>query len=300
MVKKNITPEAKSSNEPHASKRKQQSAPLASAVSMMEKAKEPKAVATEATLLSPSPPAEVAKETAGMNVAEDERKIATLPKYAAVLRVVIGAVSVEPVALEEVLQESSLIAEPPSSVAGVEDTDKVEGNEDGVEGTDKAEDDDDEETEMEKDDDDEDGTNDEDSEYAPAGDGSNGDGTVDMADDADNLPDEVKPGQKISSPFDLILPIAGILLVKKGKKGKKVPDGDEESLLLLSDEEAPLKKKKGKLATKLPAAGSSSKVGTSNSSKDVLLMIKGVQEEFFNLPWKSYLSVFILFTFLFS
>jgi hypothetical protein len=27
------------------------------------------------------------------------------------------------------------------------------------------------------------------------------------------------------------------------------------------------------------AAGSSSKVGTSNSSKDVLMMIKGVQEE---------------------
>jgi hypothetical protein len=82
-------------------------------------------------------------------------------------------------------------------------------------------------------------------------------------------------------------------LVKKGKKGKKVPDSDQESLLLLSDEEAPLKKKKGKLVTKLPAARSSSKVGTSNSSEDVLMMIKGVQEEFFNLPWKSYVSVFV-------
>jgi hypothetical protein len=115
------------------------------------------------------------------------------------------------------------------------------------------------------------------------------------------LLDEVKPGQKVSSPFDLlILPIARTLLIKKGKKGKKGPDGDEESLLLLSDEEAPLTKKKVKLATKLPAAGSSSKVGTSNSSKDVLLMIKWVHEEFFNLPLKSYVSVFILFTFLFS
>jgi hypothetical protein len=46
--------------------------------------------------------------------------------------------------------------------------------------------------------------------------------------------------------------------------------------------------------TKLPAAGSSSQVGTSkNSSKDVLMMIKGVQEEFFNLPWKSNVSVFV-------
>jgi hypothetical protein len=301
MAKKNKAPEAKSGNEPHASKWKQQSAPLASAVSMMEKAKKPKAVATEATLSSPPPPAEVAKGTSGMNVAEDERIIAVLPKYVAVPRVVIGAASVEPVAVEEVLQESSSIAKLPSSVAGIEDTDKGEDNEDGIEGTDKAEDDEDEETEKAEDDDDEDGTNDEDSEYAPAGDDSDGDGTVDIADDADNLPDEVKPGQKVSSPFDLlILPIARTFLVEKGKKRKKVPDGNEESLLLLSNEEAPLKKKEGKLATKLPAAGRSSKVGTSNSSEDVLIMIKGVQEEFFNLPWKSYVSVFVLFTFLFS
>jgi len=300
MAKKNKAPEAKSGNEPCASKQKQQSAPLASALSMMEKAKKPKAVATEATLSSPPPPAEVAKGTSGTNVVEDERKIAALPKYAAVPRVVIGAASVEPVAVEEVLQESSSIAKPPSSVAGIEDTKKVEDNEDGVEGTDKADDDEDEEIEKAEDDDDEDGTNDEDSEYAPAGDGSNGDGTVDIAEDTDNLPDKVKLGQKVSSPFDLlILPIARNLLVKKGKKGKKVPDSDQESLLLLSDEEAPLKKKKGKLVTKLPAARSSSKVGTSNSSEDVLIMIKGVQEEFFNLPWKSYVSIFILFTFLF-
>jgi hypothetical protein len=78
----------------------------------------------------------------------------------------------------------------------------------------------------------------------------------------------VKPGQNVSSPFDLlILPIARTLLVKKGKKEKKVPDGDEESLLMLSNEEAPpLRKKKKELATKLPTAGSSNKVGTTNSS----------------------------------
>jgi len=68
-----------------------------------------------------------------------------------------------------------------------------------------------------------------------------------------------------------------------------VPDGDQ----LRSQ-------KKKELATKLPAAGSSSKVGTSTSNEDVLMIIKGVQEVFFNLPWKSYVSVFALFKFLFS
>jgi hypothetical protein len=84
--------------------------------------------------------------------------------------VFFGAVSVEPVAVEEA----------PSSVAGIEDTDKVEDNEDGlvVEGTDKADDDDDEDTGKGVVDDDEDGTNDEDSDYAPAGDGSDGDGII--------------------------------------------------------------------------------------------------------------------------
>jgi hypothetical protein len=108
---------------------------------------------------------------------------------------------------------------------------------------------------------------------------------INLADDtltADNLPDKVKPGQKVSSPLDLlILPIAMTLVAMKGKKGNKVHDGDDESILLLSDEEALLKKKKGKLATKLPPAGSSSK------------------EEFFNLPWKSYVSVFVSSTYLF-
>ncbi len=118
----------------------------------------------------------------------------------------------------------------------------------------------------------------------------------------------MKPSQKdkVSSPFDLpVLPIAKTLLVQQGKKGKKVPDGDEDSILLLSNDEVeeapPLRsQKKKELATKLPSAGSSSKVGTTKSSEDVLMMIQGAQEEFFNLPWKSYVSVFVLFTFLFS
>ncbi len=80
-----------------------------------------------------------------------------------------------------------------------------------------------------------------------------------------------------------------------------MPDGDEESLLLLSNEEAPpLTKKKKELVTKLPTAGSNSKVGTTNCSEDILMMIKGVQEEIFNLPWKNYVSVVVLLTFLFT
>jgi hypothetical protein len=66
-----------------------------------------------------------------------------------------------------------------------------------------------------------------------------------------NLLDKVKPGKKVSSPFDMpILPIAKSLLVKNDKKGKNVQDSDEESIIMLSDDESPLKKKKGKLATK--------------------------------------------------
>jgi hypothetical protein len=84
----------------------------------------------------------------------------------------------------------------------------------------------------------------------------------------------------------LVLPIAKTLLVKQGKKGKKgkkgkmVPDGDENSILLLSHDEAeeatPLRsQKKKELATKSPPAGSSTKVGTTKSSEDVLMMIQG-------------------------
>ena len=100
-----------------------------------------------------------------------------------------------------------------------------------------------------------------------------------------NLPDKVKPShkEKVSSPFDLpILPIAKTMLVKQGKKGKqgpKLPEGDDDdSILMLSDDDAksasPSKQKKKVLATKSPPPGSTSKVGTSVSSKDALMMMK--------------------------
>jgi hypothetical protein len=118
----------------------------------------------------------------------------------------------------------------------------------------------------------------------------------------DNLPDKVKPSQKekVSSPFDLpILPIAKTMVVKQGKKRKQGPKlavGDDESILLLTDDDAkeatPLKSQKKKvLATKSPPPGSASKVGRSATSEDALMMIKGFQELFFNLPWQNYVSV---------
>jgi hypothetical protein len=120
-------------------------------------------------------------------------------------------------------------------------------------------------------------------------------------------PDVVKPSQKekVSSPFDLpILPIAKTMLVKKGKKGNTIPDSDDDSILMLTDDEVklatPSKQKKKVLATKSPPPGSASKVGTSASSKEALMMIKGCQALFFNLPWQNYVSVFVPFIFLFS
>jgi len=120
----------------------------------------------------------------------------------------------------------------------------------------------------------------------------------------------VKPSgkEKVSSPFDApILPIAKTMLVKQGKKGKQGPkfgEGDDESILLLTDDEAkpgsPSKQKKKVLATKSPPPGSASKVGTSASSEEALMMIKGCQEMFFNLPWQNYVSFFVPFIFLFS
>jgi hypothetical protein len=107
----------------------------------------------------------------------------------------------------------------------------------------------------------------------------------------DNLPDKVKPSQKekVSSPFDLpILPIVKTMLVKQGRKGKQGKNGDDDSILMLTDDEAkeasPSKQKKKVLATKSPRPGSASKVGTSASSKD---------------SWKKYVSVFGPFTFQF-
>jgi hypothetical protein len=120
------------------------------------------------------------------------------------------------------------------------------------------EDDDDDNDSGSGDDEDEEWGN-EGSKYAPAEEGS--EGTVNLADDAvapDNPPDKVKPVQKVSSPFDLlILPIAKTLLVKKGKKGNMIHDGDDVSIILLTDDEAkegtPLKSQKKKvLATKSP------------------------------------------------
>jgi hypothetical protein len=57
MTKKNKKNMLEAGDKPRSSKHKvnQQSAPLASAVSTMEMAKKPKAVATVATLLSPPP-----------------------------------------------------------------------------------------------------------------------------------------------------------------------------------------------------------------------------------------------------
>jgi hypothetical protein len=169
------------------------------------------------------------------------------------------------------------------------------------EAEDENKDDDDDDDDSGGDDDDEDEeSGDEENEYAPPEDGS--EGTVILADDAvahvDNLPDVVKPSQKekVSSPYDLaILPIAKTMLVKKGKKGNTIPDGDNDSILMLTDDEAksatPSKQKKKVLATKSPPPGSASKVGTSASSEEALMMIKGCQELFFNLPWQNYVSV---------
>jgi len=277
-MKKNKNKDAKAGGKSRASKRKassQQSAPLASTISLPEKAKKPKAVAAESTPFSP----EVAKGTSATNVAEEEWKMSSLPKYVAVPTEVFGAGPVE---------AQGVAADKMEEVEKGEDKEDKDSDDDSVGGVNEKE-------ELVS----------EGSEYNP--DGSAGDGTVHLADDVDNLPDLVKPSQKekVSSPFDLpILPIAKTLLVKqekKGKKGKKAPDSDEFSILLLSNDEVevatPLRsQKKKEMATKLPAAGSSNKVGTAKSSEDVLMTIQGAQEEFFNLPWKSYVSVTLLFS----
>jgi hypothetical protein len=295
MMKKNKASESLPGDKPRASKRKtQQSAPLVSAVSTVEKTTTPKsaAVAAEGAPLG----AEVAKGTSASKVVEEERKMPALPKYAAVPRAVFGAGGVEAQGsaadkVEEIEEEDENKEEDKKEEEKKkEDKEDEDGDDDSASGDEEEEE-----------------SGDEGSEYAPAEDGS--EGTVNLADDAvapDNPPDKVKPVQKVSSPFDLpILPIAKTLLVKKAKKGNTVHDGDDDSIILLTDDEAkegtPLKSQKKKvLATKSPPAGSASKVGTSASSEDALMMIKGCQELFFNLPWKNYVSVFVLFTFLFS
>jgi hypothetical protein len=135
-------------------------------------------------------------------------------------------------------------------------------------------------------------------EYNP--DGSAGDGTVNLlADDIDNLSHNNKPLQRKRFPVHLIS--LSFPLLRPFWLSRERRESRGRSCLLLSDEDdPPLTKKKKVSATKSPPAGSSRKVGTSTSSKDTLLMIKGFQEAFFNLPWKNYASVFVLFTFLFS
>jgi len=283
MTKKNKASESLPGDKPRTSKRKtQQSAPLASTVSTVEKTTKPKsaAVAAEGATLV----AEVSKGSSASNVAEEEQKMPALPKCAAVAREVIGARAVP------VEQSVGVEAIKGQGVAG-EKLEEAEENKD---------DDDDEDDSGGDDDEEEEKSDDEGSEYAPLEDGS--EGTVILSDDAvvhiDNLPDVVKPSQKekVSSPFDLpILPIAKTMLVKKGKKGNTIPDGDDDSILMLTDDEAksatPSKQKKKVLATKSPPPGSASKVGTSASSEEALMMIKGCQELFFNLPWQNYVSV---------
>jgi hypothetical protein len=293
MMKKSKKKEEQPGDQPRASKCKQQSAPLASGVSVPEKAKKPKGVAAEAAVSSVlSPPTEVAKgaSPSKTNVVEEERKMPALPKHAAVPRVAFGAggVEVQGVAadtMEEVKEKEK---------------DEEQNEEEQKEEEENHDEDDDDDSGGGGDDDEDEESGEEDSGYAPPEDGSEGTGTVTLADDVDNLPDVVKPSgkEKVSSPFDApILPIAKTMLVKQGKKGKqgpKVGEGDDESILLLTDDEAkpgsPSKQKKKVLATKSPPPGSARKVGTSGSSKEALMMIKGCQEMFFNLPWQNYVS----------
>jgi hypothetical protein len=223
MTKKNKASESEPGDKPRTSKHRiQHSAPLASTVSTTEMAKKPKsaAVAAEGAPLV----AEVAKGTSATNVAEEERKMPALPKYAAVPREVFGA---GPVAVEVAPLVKAVKAQGVAGEKLVEAEDKDKEDEDGD--NDSASGDNEEEE-----------SGNEGSKYAPVEEGS--EGTVSLADDPvapDNPLDKVKPVQKVSSPFDLpILPIAKTLLAKQGKKGKKVPGGDEDSILLLSNDEA--------------------------------------------------------------
>jgi hypothetical protein len=184
-----------SGDQPRASKRKassQQSAPLASGVSVPEKAKKPKVVAAEAAVSSvSSPPAEVAKGASARNVAEEEQKMPALPKCAAVAKEAIGAGAVP--AEESVAVAPLVTAIEAQGVAG----DKLEKAED----ENKDDDDDDDDSGGDDDEEDEE-SGDEESEYAPPEDGS--EGTVILADDVDNLPDVVKPSQKERLPVHLM------------------------------------------------------------------------------------------------
>jgi len=304
MTKKNKASETLPGDKSRALNRKtQQSAPLASAVSTVKKTPKPKlvAVAAEGAPLV----AEVSKGSSATNVVEEERKMPALPKHAAVPRATFGAGGVE----------AQGVAADTMEEVKEKEKEEEQKKEEQKEEEEKHDDDDEDDSGSGGDDDEDEDSGDEDSDYAPPEDGSEGTGTVILADDAvshvDNLPDIVKPSQKekVSSPFDVpILPIAKTMLVKQGKKekqGPKLPEGDDDdSILMLSDNDAkpanPSKQKKKVLATKSPPPGSTSKVGTSASSEEALMMIKGCQEIFFNLPWQNYVSVFVPFIFVFS
>jgi len=160
MTKKSKKKEEQPGDQPCASKRKQQSAPVASGISVPEKAKKPKGVAAEAAVSSIlSPSAEVAKEPSASNVAEEEQKMPALPKCAAVPREVIGAGAVP----AEVKAVAPLVkAVEAQGVAG-EKLEEAEEN--------KDDDDDDDDSGGSYDDEDVE-SGDKESEYAPPEDGS--------------------------------------------------------------------------------------------------------------------------------
>jgi hypothetical protein len=122
MMKKNKALESEPGDKPCASKRKiQQSAPLASTVSTTEMAKKPKSVATAAE--GAPLVAEVAKGTSATNVAEEERKMPSLPKYAAVPREVFraGPVAAEVAPLVKAIEAHGVAGE---KLKETEDKDK--------------------------------------------------------------------------------------------------------------------------------------------------------------------------------
>jgi hypothetical protein len=183
MMKKNKALESEPGDKPRASKRRiQQSAPLASTVSTVEKSKKPTsaAVAAEGAPLV----AEVAKGTSETNVAEEERKMPALPKYVAVPREVFGAgpVAAEVAPLVKAVKAQSVAGE---TLEEAEDEDKEDedGDDDSASG-------DEEEEEL----------GNEGSKYAPVEEGS--EGAVNLTDDAvapDNPPDKVKCSEGFQS-----------------------------------------------------------------------------------------------------
>jgi hypothetical protein len=136
-------------------------------------AKKPKVVPAEAAVLSVLSPG-VAKGTSAANVAEEERKMPILPMYAAVPKVVLGARGVE--AQGTAADKMELIVKEADNKDQKKEEEKKKEKEDyGTDDDSASGDDDDEESGNEE------------SEYNP--DGSAGDGTVNLADDVDNLPD---------------------------------------------------------------------------------------------------------------